>query len=132
MLNLILAKRSRKMSVKVDYFRNSKDTVSVKAGETIFEAGQREERMYAVQAGEVDIYFNGQIVETVQADGIFGEKSLIDALPHTTTAVAKTDCVIVPVDEHKFLFLVHETPTFALQLMRVMAARLRNMTMKAF
>jgi CRP-like cAMP-binding protein len=119
-------------SATVDYFRRSKDTVSYQAGQIIFEAGQRDTRMYAVQHGEVDILFNGQVMETVGVDGIFGEKSLLDDQPHTTTAVAKTDCVIVPVDEHRFLFLVHETPTFALQVMRVMAERLRNLTMRAF
>jgi len=120
------------MSATVDFFRKSTDTVTYSAGDTIYAAGTDDNKMYAVQSGEVEIFFNGQVIETVGADGIFGEKSLIDDLPHTTTAVAKTDSIIVPVDETKFLFLVHETPTFALQVMRVMASRLRNMTMKAF
>ncbi len=120
------------MSATVDFFRNSTETVSYQAGETIYQSGTTDDKMYAVQAGEIDIYFNGQVIETVGVDGIFGEKSLIDDQPHTTTAVAKTDTVIVPVNETKFLFLVHETPTFALQVMRVMAVRLRDMTMKAF
>lgn len=120
------------MTATVDFFRRSTDTITFSAGETIFQAGHTDDKMYAVQKGEVDIYFNGQIIETVGKDAIFGEKSLIDDQPHTTTAMAKTDVVIVPVNETKFLFLVHETPTFALQVMRVMASRLRNMTMKAF
>jgi CRP-like cAMP-binding protein len=120
------------MSATVDFFRKSTETITYNAGETIFESGTTDNRMYAVQKGEVDIYFNGQVIETVGVDGIFGEKTLIDDQPHTTTALAKVDCVIVPINETKFLFLVHETPTFALQVMRVMAARLRNMTMKAF
>lgn len=120
------------MTATVDFFRKSTETRAFEAGEIIYEANTIDDKMYAVQSGEVDIYFNGQAIETVGVDGIFGEKSLIDDHPHTTTARAKTDCVIVPVDEAKFLFLVHETPTFALQVMRVMATRLRSMTMKAF
>lgn len=120
------------MTATVDFFRRSTETITFSAGDTIYESGSTDDKMYAVQQGEVDIYFNGQVIETVGQDGIFGEKSLIDDQPHTTTAMAKTDVVIVPVTETRFLFLVHETPTFALQVMRVMAARLRNMTMKAF
>jgi len=119
-------------TTSISFFRNSTETTTYRAGETIYRAGSDDDKMYAVQSGEVDIYFNGQVIETVSEDAIFGEKSLIDDEPHTTTAVAKTDAVIVPVNEQKFLFLVHETPTFALQVMRVMAARLRNMTLKAF
>jgi CRP-like cAMP-binding protein len=37
----------------------------------------------------------------------------------------------VHVNEQKFLFLVHETPTFALHVMRVMADRTRDMMMRA-
>ncbi|MEL7434616.1 MAG: cyclic nucleotide-binding domain-containing protein [Chloroflexota bacterium] len=120
------------MNPTVSFFRRSTDTVQYKAGDVIYSAGNDDDKMYAVQSGAVDIVFNGQVIETVIADGIFGEKSLIDDQPHTTTAIAKEDSVIVPVDETKFLFLVHETPTFALQVMRVMASRLRNMTLKAF
>lgn len=120
------------MSNTVDFFRKSTDTVSYSAGDTIYSSGKDDTVMYAIQSGEVEIYFNGQVIETVKADGIFGEKSLLDRMPHTTTAVAKTDCILVPVDETKFLFLVHETPTFALQVMRVMASRIREMMMKAF
>lgn len=120
------------MTATVDFFRGSTETITYSAGEIIYQSGSTDDKMYAVQKGEVDIYFNGQVIETVGQDGIFGEKSLIDDQPHTTTAMAKTDVVIVPVTEARFLFLVHETPTFALQVMRVMASRLRRMTMKAF
>lgn len=43
------------------------------------------------------------------------------------TAVARTDAKVVPVDEHRFLFLVQQTPNFALHVMRVLSDRLRRM-----
>jgi CRP-like cAMP-binding protein len=52
--------------------------------------------------------------------------SLIDDSPRSADAVAKTACVLAPVDERRFLFLVHETPMFALHVMSVMAERLRK------
>jgi CRP-like cAMP-binding protein len=111
----------------VSHFRNAENTVAYTAGDMIFSAGDPDDKMYAVKSGKVDIMFNGSVFETVGEGGILGEKSILDDTPHTTTAIARTDCEIVPVDEHHFLFLVHETPTFALQVMRIMANRTRKM-----
>ena len=59
------------------------------------------------------------------ADNIFGEMALIDSEPRSATAVAITDVELVPISEKQFLFLVSQTPYFALRLMRVLAQRLR-------
>jgi CRP-like cAMP-binding protein len=82
--------------------------------------------MYAVVEGQVDIFVNGKLVETVEAGGIFGEMALIDAESRTATAVARTDTKVVPVDERRFLFLIQQTPNFALHVMRVLSERLRR------
>lgn len=109
----------------IDHFRFAQDTVTYAAGDTIFAVGDPGEVMYGVKSGEVELYFNGRLLETVGPGGMLGVKTLIDADPHTTTAIARTDCELVPVDQDRFLFLVHETPTFALLVMRVMAERTR-------
>jgi hypothetical protein len=56
---------------------------------------------------------------------IFGEMALIDSEPRSATAVAITDVELVPISEKQFLFLVSQTPYFALTVMRVLAQRLR-------
>lgn len=53
--------------------------------------------------------------------------ALIDRNTRSATAVAKTACKLVPIDEKRFKFLVQQTPNFALQLMRIIAERLRRM-----
>jgi CRP-like cAMP-binding protein len=53
--------------------------------------------------------------------------ALLDKTPRSATAVAKTDCKLVAVDERRFKFLVQQTPHFSLQLMRIIADRLRRM-----
>lgn len=112
-----------------NYFRGISETVEYKAGDVIFHAGDPDDKMYAVIEGEVDLAFNGEMFETVEKGGILGEKSLLDDSAHTTTATAKSDCKIALVDEEKFLWLVHETPMFALHVMRVMAQRTRSIMM---
>jgi CRP/FNR family cyclic AMP-dependent transcriptional regulator len=116
------------MTVSIDLFRNADQVEAFAAGRHIFEEGEEGGgRMYGVKAGEVEILVRGAVVEVVGPGGIFGEMSLIDSSRRSATAIAKTDCVVVPVDAKRFNFLVQQTPLFALQVMRIMADRLRRM-----
>ena len=107
-----------------------KDTtlLSYSAGSVIFSEGQKRDRMYVVKAGEVDLLVRGQLAETVPEDGFFGELAMIDDSPRTVTAVAKTDCTVIPISEKQFLFLSQEIPMFALIIMRSMGRRIRHRT----
>ena len=68
-----------------------------------------------------------RVLETLPQYSIFGEMALIDANPRSATAVAASDVKLVPVNEKQFLFLISNTPHFALNVMRIMARRLRAM-----
>jgi len=107
-------------------FEDSKDVIDYPAGSTIFRKGETGEFMYVVKTGEVDIKVGDQIIQTHGPGNLFGEMALIDATPRSATAVAKTDCQLVAVNESRFLFLVQHSAFFALQVMRIMANRLRN------
>ena len=96
------------------------------AGSTIFDQGHPGTVMYVVKKGEVDLVIQGSVVETVGPNEFFGEMALIDNQPRSAAAVARTDCTLVPVDQKRFLFMVDETPFFALEGMRKMSARLRR------
>jgi len=84
--------------------------------------------MYVIRSGEVEIERDGKIVEKLGPGGIFGEMALIDGAPRAATAKAKTACEVAPITEKTFLFLVHETPFFAISVMRALADRLRRAT----
>ncbi len=96
-----------------------------KAGEIIFQQGDAAQELFIVQSGEVEIRLGNRHLETVPQYGIFGEMALIDAAPRSATAVAMTDAKLVAVGEKQFLFLISNTPHFALNVMRAMARRLR-------
>jgi CRP/FNR family cyclic AMP-dependent transcriptional regulator len=51
--------------------------------------------------------------------------AIVDGSPRSATAVAVTDTKLAVIDRHRFLFLVQETPMFALQVMSSLAERLR-------
>lgn len=96
-------------------------------GQRIFAQGESGKTMYVVHEGEIELLVNGQLVEKVGPGGVLGEMGLIDASPRSATAVARTDCTLIPVNQQRFKLLVQHTPDFALQLMRIMAGRLRVM-----
>jgi CRP/FNR family cyclic AMP-dependent transcriptional regulator len=96
-----------------------------KAGEVIFKLGDPAAEFFVIQSGKVDIRLGNRSLGILSDHDIFGEMALIDAEPRSATAIAATDVKLVPVGEKQFLFLVSQTPHFALNVMRVLAQRLR-------
>ncbi|QQS53573.1 MAG: cyclic nucleotide-binding domain-containing protein [Candidatus Competibacteraceae bacterium] len=112
-----------------DLFNQLEENRSFTAGQTIFREGEPGDNLYIVVEGEVDILMNGgHVLETVGPGGILGELALVDDKPRSATAIARTGCVLAPVSRTHFLALVRLTPSFAIQVMRVMAERLRHTT----
>ena len=96
----------------------------------IVEQGSIGHEMYLLRKGRAAIIVNGSPVEEIGVGGVFGEMGLIDGSPRSATVVALEPCEVVPVTEKTFLYLVHETPYFALDVMRTLAARIRRMNDK--
>ena len=114
-------------SKKIGLFRNAKDAIPFAPGQTIFKEGDHADRMFVIQAGEVEVRYNGHSIETLGEGNIFGEMSLISDEPRAATVVALTEVRLVPIDLKRFMFLVEETPYFAVQVMRIMSARIKKM-----
>jgi len=100
-------------------------TKSFKAGDIIFKEGDSASELYVIRNGRVGIQSGNRLLDTLDGNTIFGEMALVDGAPRSATAVAVTDVTLVPVSEKQFLFLVSQTPFFALKVMRVLAQRLR-------
>jgi CRP/FNR family transcriptional regulator, cyclic AMP receptor protein len=114
-------------SIAFDLLASAETPVrSFSAGEVIFNEGDPAQESYVIQKGQVEIRRGGRLLDTLSEKSIFGEMALIDHAPRAATAVAATDVVLVPVAEKQFLFLVSQTPYFALNVMRVLARRLRS------
>lgn len=107
-------------------FQHTTNVEHFAAGTTIFEEGSRGDTMYVIREGQVDIFYHGKLLETVGEGEPIGEMALIDNEVHSATCIAKTDCVLIPITQKRFLFMVQETPHFALNVMRIMASRLRK------
>lgn len=103
----------------------------LKAGETLFLAGEEGRHMYLVVEGRIDVKVGGMIVENVGPNSVVGEMALIDLAPRSATAVAREDTELAEVDRDVFLALVSEYPSFALYVMKLMAARIRRMNVES-
>jgi CRP-like cAMP-binding protein len=108
-------------------FRNADNAITPEAGQIIFRENDPGDLMYAVLEGEVEIVVGDKVVETIGPGGIFGEMALIDDGPRSATARVKTTCKLVPVTPKRFMFLVEQTPFFAIHVMRLMSERMRKM-----
>ena len=97
----------------------------------IFQEGDQAQELFVIRSGQVRIQLGNRTLSELSTDEVFGEMALIDGEPRSASAVAVTDVEVVPVSEKRFLFMVGQTPYFALKLMRVMAQRLR-VTNKTF
>jgi CRP/FNR family transcriptional regulator, cyclic AMP receptor protein len=111
---------------EIHIFARARDRVAVQAGEVIFSQGDTGDAMYAVLDGAVDISVGDTAIETIGPNGIFGELALVDASPRSATAIARVESQLARVDRREFTFLVQEHPTFALQVMQVLADRIRR------
>lgn len=108
-------------------FRNAPEVLRVTAGNYIFRRGEAAEMMYLIIEGEVDLMLDDTLIETAEEGSFIGEMALIDEEPRSASARARGDCRVFPINEARFQSLVRETPTFALQIMKTLARRLRNM-----
>jgi CRP/FNR family transcriptional regulator, cyclic AMP receptor protein len=107
-------------------FVGATETRTCSLGDVIFSEGDSSPQMFGVITGAVDLVRGNQVVARVSPGGTFGEMGIIDHAPRSLTALAAEPSEIAVLDERSFLFLVQETPMFALQVMKSLAARVRE------
>jgi hypothetical protein len=109
-------------------FVNAKEIRHFEPGAVVFAEGSVGAEMFGVVSGVIELRHADQVVSQVGPEGTFGELGLIDRAPRSLSAVAIEASEVAVIDEPTFLYLVHETPTFALQVMRALSARIRQLS----
>lgn len=109
-----------------DLFRHDPNIGEFSAGQAICREGEHGNVMYVLLAGRAEVTSGGLLLEKVGAGEIVGELGVLDGIPRIATVTALTACTTVVVDRERFNFLVESTPGFALEVMQVMARRLRH------
>lgn len=109
----------------IEIFSHNTAKITIQAGQALFREGDEGNQMYVLETGSAEVIVQNRVVETLAHGSIIGEMGLVSPGPHSASVIAKTDCEFVAVDEKRFQFLVQQTPYFAIQVMRLMAERLR-------
>ena len=106
--------------------RHDAEAKAYHEGQAVFACDDPATEMYVVAEGAVEIRLGGLVLERVEAGGIIGEMALIEHLPRSASAVAVEPSKLVPIDQERFLYLVRNHPYFAIEVMKVLAHRLRT------
>jgi CRP-like cAMP-binding protein len=117
----------------MEFFRFAGKPKTFAKGKKIFAENQRgipfllmPNRMYLLLDGEVGIFSRNKPVATVRPGQIFGEMASIDQGPRTGTALTKSACRVIALDNRQLQTALGKYPEFALMLMSVMICRLRE------
>ena len=110
----------------------SAERLTYNAGQVMFTAGDMGDAAYIVIEGKVEISVPSSsgpiVVNMVGRNEIIGEIAIFGDVPRTATAKAVTRLETLRISKQLFTKIIRENPDAALELIRVLAARLANTT----
>ena len=120
-------------ALALDFFKAAGKPEKVAQGSTLFAENDKagplffmRDKMYLLLDGEVDLVARRKSIGRGKKGEIFGEMGSITHAPRSASAVAKTACLVIALDDKQFRSGLQKKPGFALMLMSVMIGRLRE------
>ena len=115
----------------VEALGNQFEVIEAPRGTTLFQEGEPGDSLYIVLEGKVKLGRRSSdgrenLVAVMGPADQFGELSLFDPGPRTATAVAVTDARLARLPKQALQTWVQERPQIAIQLLHVIARRLRR------
>jgi CRP-like cAMP-binding protein len=106
-------------------------TIRLAKGEVLFHEGDSEDRLYVVVSGKIKLGRSGSagrenLIAVLGPGQMFGELSLFDRGPRSTTATAVTPCEIRTLEHDELMGWLTGRPEVAQSLLGQLAARLRR------
>src|SRR5258708_1352022 len=105
-------------------------TVTYPAGERIFAQGELGTEMFIIQDGVVEIVkdINGEshLLSTLEKGDFFGEMAVLDDVPRSANAVAKTTVHVLVINGARFDEMLRRNPEIAVRIIRKYSKRLRE------
>ena len=111
--------------------RSSMVTLKLNKGQVLFKEGQEGDRLYVIVHGKIKLGTTSSdgrenLLSILGPGEMFGELSLFDPEPRTSTATAVTDARLVSLAHDAVIGLVTTNPQTSLELLRRLAQRLRK------
>ena len=102
--------------------------VTLDAGEFLFREGDTADALYILKKGTLRVVSGSTVYETLKPGGIVGEMAIVEQRSRRSASViAGTHAKLLKINRKQFLDLVARNPDFSLEVMQVMARRLRIM-----
>lgn len=122
-----------KPEVALAFFKAAGQMEKFASGKPIFAENEHKSgafsegsRMYMLLDGQVELSARKKPIGAVAKGEIFGEMAPLTQAPRSATAVAKTACTVISLNEKQFQAAIAKFPEFAVMLMAIVIARLRE------
>ena len=110
----------------------SAERLAYDVGQVMFNAGDPGDAAYIIIEGTVEISVPTPtgpiIVNTLSKNEILGEIAIFGEVPRTATAKAQTRLETLKISKELFIKVIRENPDAAIELIKILAARLANTT----
>ncbi len=110
------------------------ERVAFEPGQTLFRQGDRGEAAFIIVEGEAEILVNGERglvpIAKVGRNEFVGEIAILCDVPRTATVRASTRLVTLRISKTLFFKLIREFPVMAVAIMRELAHRLEEATVR--
>lgn len=114
----------------ISHFQGARNLAFIQAGVPLFNEGEPGNTMYVLMEGSATVVVAGHVIEVAEPGSLLGEMALVDSSVRSATAIARSNCYVLPINMTQFDLLVRESPEFARHVMMVMAGRLRRMNQR--
>lgn len=119
----------------LDELARALNHTTIAATKPIFWMDELGDRLFIIESGQVQISYTDEkgediVLSRLRPGDFFGELSLIDGGPHTATARALTDTVLLTLDRSSFYGFMEKHPLICRTLLTVLSRRLRVSTIK--
>ena len=117
--------------VAVQHLIEQMETVRYPRGTTIFDEGEPGDRLYIITSGKIKLARHApdgreNLLSVMGPSDMFGELSIFDPGPRTSSAVCVTEVTCATMDSTMLRTWIDSHPEISQQLLRVLARRLRR------
>ncbi len=98
--------------------------------EVVFTQGQEGRSVYVVAGGRVRVHIGDQDLVILKKGEFFGEMSLFDSEPRSATVTALEACDCLVLTQQQLYEAIDETPEIALNIIRILSRRIRDLNFK--
>ena len=106
--------------------------VSHPMGDIIFSEGEIGTEMYIIQSGVVELFKTiageSRVLATLEKGDFFGEMSVLEDLPRSASARAKSDVEVVRINGAMFDTMLRSNTEIAIRMMRKLSRRVRDVS----